>query len=56
MPNPLRMAVIARAHRDVIRLAGVPTWLQDLGTLGALPLARLAGYGASYQPVKPVLA
>jgi quercetin dioxygenase-like cupin family protein len=56
MPNPVRMAVIARAHRDVIRLAGVPAWLQDLGTLGALPLARLAGYGANYQPVKPVLA
>jgi quercetin dioxygenase-like cupin family protein len=56
MPNPVRMASIARAHRDVIRLAGVPAWLQDLGTLAALPLARLAGYGAGYQPVKPILA
>jgi quercetin dioxygenase-like cupin family protein len=56
MPNPVRMAVIARAHRDVIRLAGVPAWMQDLGTLGALPLARLAGYRPSYQSVKPVIA
>ena len=50
MPNPVRMAAIARAHRDVIRLAGVPAWMQDLGTLGALPLARIAGYGATYAP------
>ena len=50
MPNPVRMASIARAHRDVIRLAGVPAWLQDLGTLGAMPLAFVAGYGATYKP------
>jgi quercetin dioxygenase-like cupin family protein len=43
MPNPVRMATIARAHRDVIRLAGVPAWLQDLGTLAATPLARVCG-------------
>jgi hypothetical protein len=56
MPNPVRMASIARAHRDVIRLPGIPAWLQDLATLSAMPLARLAGYGTSYQPAKPVLA
>ena len=56
MPNPVRMAMIARAHRDVIRVAGVPAWMQDLGTLTAMPLARMAGYGASYQPARPVLA
>ena len=56
MPNPVRMAMIARAHREVIRVAGVPAWLQDLGTLSAMPLAKLAGYTPSYQPVKPVLA
>jgi quercetin dioxygenase-like cupin family protein len=55
MPNPVRMAAIARAHRDVIRLPLIPAWLQDLATLSAMPLARLAGYGAGYQPVKPVL-
>ena len=64
MPNPVRMASIARAHRDVIRLAGVPAWLQDLGTLGAMPLAKIAGYGATYdaktkpvaRPANPILA
>ena len=55
LPNPVRMAVISRAHRHVIRLAGVPAWLQDLGTATALPLARLAGYGPTYVPA-PVLA
>jgi len=44
MPNPVRMAAIARAHRDVIRLAGVPVWMQDAGTLAAMPLAHLLGY------------
>ena len=43
------MARIARAHREVIRLAGVPGLLQDLGTLMAAPLARIAGYGPTYQ-------
>ncbi|MDX6536763.1 MAG: hypothetical protein QOD37_1104 [Gaiellales bacterium] len=47
MPNPVRMATIARAHRDVIRLAGVPAWLQDLGTLAAMPLARVCGSTAA---------
>ena len=56
MPNPVRMAMIARAHRDVIRVAGVPAWMQDLGTLSAIPLARMAGYGAGYQPVRPAFA
>jgi hypothetical protein len=46
MPNPVRMAAIARAHRDVIRLAGVPAWMQDLGTLAAMPAAYVLGYSA----------
>jgi mannose-6-phosphate isomerase-like protein (cupin superfamily) len=60
MPNPVRMAAIARAHRDVIRLAGVPAWLQDIGTLAAMPLAHACGYTAPRpQPVRgrnPILA
>ncbi len=60
MPNPVRMAAIARAHRDVIRLAGVPAWIQDLGTLAAMPLAHMFGYAAPrLQPARsgsPLLA
>ena len=55
LPNPVRMAAIARAHREVIRLAGVPAWLQDLGTLGAMPLALMAGYGATYVAARPAV-
>jgi quercetin dioxygenase-like cupin family protein len=46
MPNPVRMAAVAHAHRDVIRLAGVPAWMQDIGILAALPLAYVCGYTA----------
>ena len=49
LPNPVRMAAIARHHREVIRLAGVPAWLQDLGTAMAMPLAGVCRYGATYQ-------
>jgi mannose-6-phosphate isomerase-like protein (cupin superfamily) len=53
MPNPVRMAAIARAHRDVIRLAGVPSWMQDLGTLAAVPLAHVLGYAAPRPQAAP---
>jgi mannose-6-phosphate isomerase-like protein (cupin superfamily) len=49
MPNPLRLAVIARAHFDTVRLPQPPAWLQRAGlTLGA-PLGRLFGYGPTYE-------
>jgi mannose-6-phosphate isomerase-like protein (cupin superfamily) len=48
MPNPLRLAVIARAHFDTVRLPFPPAWMQWLGlTIGA-PLGRLVGYRATY--------
>jgi quercetin dioxygenase-like cupin family protein len=48
LPNPLRLAVIARAHFDVVRLPFPPAFLQRVGlTLGA-PLGRLAGYRPTY--------
>ena len=50
MPNPLRLAVIARAHFDTVRLPFPPAALQRMGlTLGA-PLGRVLGYGATYVP------
>jgi hypothetical protein len=50
MPNPLRLAVIAQAHFDDVRLPFPPVWMQRAGlTLGA-PLGRLAGYEPTYVP------
>lgn len=50
MPNPLRLAVIARAHFDTVRLPFPPAWMQRVGlTLGA-PLGRMLGYRAAYEP------
>jgi quercetin dioxygenase-like cupin family protein len=50
MPNPVRLAVIALAHFDTVRLPQPPAWLQRAGlTLGA-PVGRLLGYEASYEP------
>jgi len=37
MPNPLRLAVIARAHFDTVRLPFPPAWLRRLGLACAAP-------------------
>ena len=50
MPNPLRLAVIARAHFDTVRLPFPPGWVQRLGLAMAAPVGRLVGYGAAYEP------
>jgi quercetin dioxygenase-like cupin family protein len=44
MPNPLRLAVIARAHFDTVRLPFPPTSLQRAALGVASPLGRLLGY------------
>jgi mannose-6-phosphate isomerase-like protein (cupin superfamily) len=44
MPNPLRLAVIARSHFDTVRLPFPPAWLQRLGLALGAPLGRLLGY------------
>jgi quercetin dioxygenase-like cupin family protein len=49
MPNPLRLAVIANAHFDTVRLPFLPAWLQKAGLVLGAPLGRLAGYGATYE-------
>ncbi len=48
MPNPLRLAVIANAHFDTVRLPLVPAWLQKAGLILGAPLGRLVGYAATY--------
>ena len=48
MPNPLHLAVIARAHFDVVRLPFPPAWMQRAGLALGAPLGRLLGYQPTY--------
>jgi mannose-6-phosphate isomerase-like protein (cupin superfamily) len=50
MPNPLRLAVIARAHFDTVRLSFPPAWMQRVGLALGAPLGRLLGYRETYEP------
>jgi quercetin dioxygenase-like cupin family protein len=50
MPNPLRLAVIARHHFDDVRLPFPPAWLQRVGLALGAPLGRLVGYQPNYVP------
>jgi hypothetical protein len=49
MPNLLRLAVIANAHFDTVRLPFPPAWLQKAGLVLGAPVGRLAGYGPTYE-------
>jgi len=53
MPNPMRLAVIARHHFDDVRLPFPPAWLQRLGLAFGAPLGRLLGYKPTYQAQAP---
>src|SRR3954465_9323559 len=57
MPNPLRLAVIARAHFDTVQLPQPPAWLQRAGLALGAPAGRLLGYGPTYEvePGTPAL-
>jgi quercetin dioxygenase-like cupin family protein len=55
MPNPLRLAVIAHAHYDTVRLPFPPAWMQRLGLALGAPLGRLLGYEATYEPTREPL-
>jgi hypothetical protein len=50
MPNPFRLAVIAQAHFDTVRLPFPPALLQRAALAGGSPLGRLLGYGPTYTP------
>ena len=45
MPNPLRLAVIARAHFDTVRLPFPPAPLQRAALAVGAPLGKALGYG-----------
>ena len=49
MPNPLRLAVIAKAHFDTVQLPFPPTWIQRLGLAMGAPLGRSLGYRPTYE-------
>jgi quercetin dioxygenase-like cupin family protein len=50
MPNPLRLAVIARAHFDTVRLPFPPAWMQRVGLALGAPVGWLLGYRPTYGP------
>ena len=56
MPNPLRLAVIANAHFDTVRLPFPPAVLQRFGLALGAPLGKALGYGPVYIPAEGVPA
>jgi quercetin dioxygenase-like cupin family protein len=53
MPNPLRLAVIARAHFDTVRLPAPPVLVQRAGLAIGAAFGRLVGYKPTYTPARP---
>jgi mannose-6-phosphate isomerase-like protein (cupin superfamily) len=56
MPNPLRLAVIAKANFDTVRLPFPPAWVQRAGLALGSPAGKLLGYTATYAPAEGVPA
>jgi mannose-6-phosphate isomerase-like protein (cupin superfamily) len=58
MPGPLRLAVIANHHFDVVRLPVIPHMLQKLALVPGALLGKALGYQATYEPAAgtPALA
>jgi quercetin dioxygenase-like cupin family protein len=54
MPNPLRLAVIARHHFDDVRLPLIPHALQRAALALGAPLGRAIGYRPVYDPAGEV--
>jgi quercetin dioxygenase-like cupin family protein len=50
MPNPLRLAVIAKHHFDDVRLPRIPHVLQRAALALGAPLGRAVGYEPTYAP------
>jgi quercetin dioxygenase-like cupin family protein len=55
MPNLLRLAVIAQAHFETVRLSYPSAWLQKAGLALGAPLGRGLGYRPTYVP-EPAIA
>jgi mannose-6-phosphate isomerase-like protein (cupin superfamily) len=52
MPNPLRLAVIAKHHFDDVRLPLIPQSLQRLALTMGAPVGKLAGFKPTYAPAQ----
>jgi len=48
MPSPLRLAVIAKAHFDTVRLPFPPAWIQRTALAMGAPVGRVFGYQPTY--------
>jgi len=48
MPNPLRLAVIAKEHFEDVRLPFPPAFVQQAGLAVGAPLGRMLGYDPAY--------
>jgi quercetin dioxygenase-like cupin family protein len=53
MPNPFRLAVIARAHFDTVRLPFPPAWLQRAALALGAPVGKLLRYPATVDAPAP---
>jgi hypothetical protein len=49
MPSPLRLAVIANAHFDEVRLPHVPAFMQKAALVSGAAFGRLAGFRPTYE-------
>jgi mannose-6-phosphate isomerase-like protein (cupin superfamily) len=54
--NPFRLAVIAKAHFDTVRLPFPPAWVQRAGLAVGSPLGRMLGYSGTVAPEATVAA
>ena len=52
LPNPLRLAVIANATFDTVRLPFPPAWMQQIGLAMGAPVGKLLGYEPVYVPAE----
>ena len=56
MPNPIRLAPIARHHFDDVRLPFPPAWMQRAGLALGAPAAKILGLVPTYDPLPGELA
>jgi quercetin dioxygenase-like cupin family protein len=52
MPSPLRLATIANAHFDDVRLPHVPAFAQKAALVAGAAVGRLAGFRPAYEPAR----